>query len=165
MQGERNSLVQGVLLNPLVWIGLVLTGMTLANRDIDNAYEVFMNVETYRNLALGTAVYVGLFDRHYTKNMERLDIMETLFAVVQSMFIILITWSVSLALITGYLINGEGYKKKLTQRYQERMDVEETKENKPLLPKSLNNVELKSGQRYKVTPQDDGSIIIEVLDK
>ena len=66
MEGMRGSVFKAVFLNPLVWIGLVLTGFTLHYEGYEGAFNVFFELETYRNLALGAAVYVALFDRRLT---------------------------------------------------------------------------------------------------
>ena len=56
MEGMRGAVFKAVFLNPLVWIGLVLTGFTLHYEGYEGAFNVFFELETYRNLALGAAV-------------------------------------------------------------------------------------------------------------
>ena len=86
MEGMRGSVFKAVFLNPLVWIGLVLTGFTLHYEGYEGAFNVFFELETYRNLVLGAAVYVALFDRRYKPGGGRLDISETLAAVLEATF-------------------------------------------------------------------------------
>lgn len=162
MQSERSSLFQMTVLNPLVWIGFILAGMTIANEGIDKAFDIFLYPDTYRNIALGAAVYVGLFDRHYTKDMERLDIGETLLAVIKAIAAILVTWVIALILISNYVAGGRNYRKVLTKRHQDRtQSTQEVKEK--AVYDVLDKIEMKEGAGYRVTPQDDGSVIVEVI--
>ena len=109
MEGMRGSVFKAVFLNPLVWIGLVLTGFTLHYEGYEGAFNVFFELETYRNLALGAAVYVALFDRRYKPGGGRLDISETLAAVLEAMYVIVLTWGITLFAIVNYHLGGMSY--------------------------------------------------------
>jgi len=170
MQGERGSVFKSIFLSPLVWIGLVLMLFTINNAEGKEAFSVFFEPETYRNLAIGTAIYVGLFDKKYTEGMVRLDIGETLLTVIYDMAVILLVWGVSLALVVNYQLGGESYKEILLQKYRKADWTENVKEDvmreSPLnVDETLQQLEVESGKRYKITPNDDGSIVVEVQDE
>lgn len=161
MQGERGSVFKSFFLNPLVWIGIVLMLFTIHYEGSKVAFSVFFKVETYRNLAIGTALYVGLFDKKYTKGMERLDISETLLTVVYDMVMVLLVWIVSLALVVNYQLGGENYSAALTERYRKNgwMTEDKTPAN---VNEVLKKMDVEAGKRYKVTPHADGSFTVEV---
>ena len=106
-----------ILTNPLMWIGLILTYMTLHYEGLKSAYEIFFNPNTYRNLFIGSGIYVAIFDRRYTKNHTKLDYMETLSAVIEKMAIILFIWMFTLSLYVGYHQGGEVYSDMLRAKY------------------------------------------------
>lgn len=160
MQGERGSFFKSIFLNPLVWIGIVLMLFTIHYEGNKNAFSVFFEVETYRNLAIGTALYVGLFDKKYTKDMERLDISETLLTVVYDMATILLVWAMLLGLVVSYQLTGENYSTALAERYRKNGWVAE--DNDAVVKDTLKKMDVEAGKRYKVTPQEDGSFIVEV---
>lgn len=161
MQGERGSVFKSFLLNPLVWIGLVLMLFTINNEGNKNAFAIFFQKETYRNLAIGIAVYVGLFDKKYTEGMERLDIGETLLTVVYDMVMVLVVWIVSLALVVSYQLGGENYSALLTARYRKNRWISEEK-TPPHVGETLKEMDVTGGKRYKITQNADGSITVEV---
>lgn len=78
----------------------------------------FFELETYRNLALGAAVYVALFDRRYKPGGGRLDISETLAAVLEAMYVIVLTWGITLFAIVNYHLGGMSYSAGLRERYR-----------------------------------------------
>ncbi|MBQ8750678.1 MAG: hypothetical protein IJZ30_03475 [Alphaproteobacteria bacterium] len=106
-----------ILTNPLIWIGLTLTYMTIHNEGLNSAFDVFYNPITYRNLFIGSAIYVVLFDRHYTKNYKKLDYLETFVAIIEKMAIILFIWLFTLSIYTSYHNGGEAYSNILRARY------------------------------------------------
>lgn len=165
MQGERGSVFKSIFLSPLVWIGLVLMLFTISNAEPKEAFSIFFVPETYRNLAIGTAIYVGLFDRKYTEGMVRLDIVETLLTVVYDMVTIILVWALSLALVVNYQLGGETYSALLKARYQQESAGLREDETAVDIKGKLGNIEVQEGKRYKITPQDDGSIVVEVQDE
>ena len=161
MQGERGSVFKSFFLNPLVWIGIVLMLFTINYEGNKRAFSIFFEAETYRNLAIGTAIYVGLFDKKYTEGMERLDIGETLLTVVVDMAIILLVWGVSLALVVNYQLGGESYSALLTKRYRDNGWTTENKSSVEVKD-TLKKMDVEAGKCYKITPNADGSITVEV---
>lgn len=160
MQGERGSVFKSFFLNPLVWIGLMLTAFTLGNKEEENAFDLFFEPDTYRNLAIGAALYVGLFDRHYTSGRNHLDWGETLFAVLKTMYVIILIWGGSLFLIINYHSGGEWYSQTLAAKYKKNG----WGDSKTI--SSINDTEeLQTGVSYKVTPNADGSITVETMDE
>lgn len=171
MMGMRGSFFKSVIINPLVWAGCVLTGFTLHYEGYDKAFEIFFKPETYRNLAIGAVAYVALFDRRYKKGGEKLDFSETLAAVIEAMSIILLVWVVLLMWFIGYHESGLRYSNKLRERYRENGWM--TNDNAAKAATAAKNeasefldgeIELQKGQRYKLIPQEDGSIVVEVLE-
>lgn len=163
MQGERGSVFKSFFLNPLVWISAVLTGFTMYYEGEHGAFLLFYKAETYRNLAIGAAIYVGLFDRRYTAGRCRLDLAETLFAVLETMGYILLFWMLFLFLAVNYRLGGAWYSQTLTTRY-ERHGIKSGEKIPDSVKNVLPSVQPESGKRYKVTPNADGSFTIEVLE-
>jgi len=161
MQGERSSVFKSFFFNPLVWIGIALMLFTFYNEE-GHWFEVFFKAETYRNLAIGSAVYVGLFGRKYTDGMRRLDIEQTLVAVIETMLTIFLVWLISLVLLVSYRTGGETYSELLRERYRYTGNPDDTEVSAERL-KSLENIKLKDGQKYKITPNEDGGVTVEVL--
>lgn len=161
MQGERSSVFKSIILNPLVLIGLILTGFTLAYSEERAAFQVFYSVETYRNLIIGATLYVLLFDRQYTAGMRRLDIGQTLLAILEAIAIILLVWVGSLFAVITYHIGGENYRDVLRARYVKEGWIKEEKAPKSV-EKALQGIDLKAGVKYKITPNDDGSVTVEI---
>ena len=169
MQGMRGSVFKSVLLNPLVWIGLVLTGFTLHYEGYSNAYGVFFEWQTYRNLAIVAVIYVFLFNRQYKKGGAKLDVPETLAAVLETMYIILLVWGVSLFAIVNYHTGGLAYSEGLRQRYKSAGWIkndnaaEDAEAVREMTSDIVEGVEFEKGKTYHVIPQEDGSFIIEVI--
>lgn len=162
MQNERGA-VFNFLENPLVWVGVILTAFTLHYEGEQNAFELFLKPETYRNLAIGAVIYVGLFDRHYTKNRERIDWMHSLFAVIEAMYIIFFAWFGSLFLMVSYYQGGEMLNLEMRRRYQ-KSATNGSKIETFTMPKGvLEAGEYEAGKSYKITPQADGSFVVEVI--
>ena len=161
MQGERSSVFKSIILNPLVLIGLVLTGFTLAYSEERAAFQVFYNIETYRNLIIGVTLYVLLFDRQYTAGMRRLDIGQTLLAILESMVIVLLVWAGSLFAVVTYHVGGENYRDVLRAKYVKNGWINEDKVPNNV-EKALQGIDLKAGVKYKITPNDDGSVTVEI---
>ena len=163
MQGERSSVFKSIILNPLVLIGLILTGFTLANAEDRAAFQVFYNTETYRNLIIGTTLYVLLFDRKYTAGMRRLDIGQTLLTILESLIIIVLVWAGSLFAVVSYHIGGENYRDVLRARYVKSGWIKEERANVPEnVDRLLQGMDLKAGVKYRITPNDDGSITVQI---
>ena len=114
-----NLTLKKILLNPLFWIGIVLSYLTIYYEGQKNAYEIFFNPITYRNLFIGMGLYVAIFDVKYTQNREKIDILETLASCVEKTAIVLFIWIFSLSLYVGFHESGEMYsitlKHKLSQ--------------------------------------------------
>lgn len=169
MQGMRGSVFKSVLLNPLVWIGLILTGFTLHYEGYGNAYSVFFELETYRNLAIGAAIYVILFNRQCKKGGRRIDVSETLAAVLETMYIILLVWGLSLFAVVNYHLGGLSYSEGLRERYKSAGWIkndnaaEDAEAVREMTEDIVEGVEFEKGKTYRVIPQPDGSMIIEVI--
>ena len=165
MQGERSSVFKSFFLNPRILIGLVLTMFTLS-MDYENPFELFFEPDVYRNLAIGSAVYVGLFGRKYTEGMEHLDWGETLMNVLETMVTIFLFWFGSLFLVANYQRGGESYSDLLRARYREARPNAQNENSGANtsrdIVKTLQNMDVKSGQRYRIIPNEDGSVTIEV---
>ncbi len=162
MRETSGSVFKAVLVNPLVWVGLILTGFTLHYEGKERAFDLFYQLETYRNLSIGAAFYVALFDRHYKRGGERLDIGETLMAVLETMYTIIIVWILSLFLVTNYHIGGENYSAALAERYRKSgWTSDEATEAETEMLKGVN---IEAGKRYRITPYEDGSFTVEVIE-
>ncbi len=169
VQGMRGSVFKSVLLNPLVWFGLILTGFTLHYEGYSDAFKVFFELETYRNLAIGAAIYVALFNRQYKKGGGKLDIAETLAAVVVAMYVILLVWGLSLFAVVNYHLGGLAYSDGLRQRYKDAGWIknndaaEDAEAIREFTSDIVDGVEFEKGKTYRVIPQEDGSMVIEVV--
>lgn len=169
MQGMRGSVFKSVLLNPLVWIGLVLTGFTLHYEGYNHAFQIFFEWETYRNLAIGAAVYVFLFNRQYKRGRARIDVAETLATVLETMYIILLVWGISLFAVVNYHLGGLSYSAGLRERYksagwiQNDNAAEDAEAVREMTSDIVEGVEFEKGKTYRVIPQPDGTMIIEVI--
>lgn len=157
MLGERGSIIKAIFLNPKVIIGLVLTYLTLTYEE-GHCFDVFYEPTTYRNLAIGSAIYICFFGLVYTEGMKKLDILETLKSIVVTMAIIFLVWFVSLSLVVNYQEGGNSYSALLRRRFQQN------KTTNTDIVDALENADLESGKKYKVTPGENGNIVIEVLD-
>lgn len=169
MQGMRGSVFKSVLLNPLVWIGLILTGFTLHYEGYSNAFKVFFQWQTYRNLAIGAAVYVILFNRQCKRGGRRIDVAETLATVLETMYIILLVWGLSLFAVVNYHQGGLSYSEGLRERYKSAGWIknddaaEDAEAVREMTSDIVDGVEFEKGKIYRVIPQEDGSFVIEVI--
>ena len=110
-------LLKKILSLPLFWIGILLTCFTIHYEGQKEAFAVFFIPETYRNLLVGGAIYVALFDRRYTEHRERFDIKETFKALIETVSVIFFVWSISLVFYVGYHEGGEAYSLGLRKNY------------------------------------------------
>lgn len=112
-------LIKKILSTPLIWIGLTLTLFTIHYENKDEALSIFFDKTTYRNLAIGSIIYVAIFDKRYTEGHTKLDLKETFSAIIETIATILIVWLISTSLYVGYHQGGEMYsialQKKLTE--------------------------------------------------
>jgi len=162
MLGERSSVFKSIFLNPLVWVGLLMTFFTLEYNQ-DDIFGVFFVPETYRNIAIAAAVYVGLFGRKYTDGMRKLDWNQTLGGVIEAMLVLLFVWFFSLFAIVHYQRGGEAYSELLRQRYKsDNTNAPAAIPGDKTVLDALEKVNVESGQKYKVTPHEDGSFTVEV---
>lgn len=164
MRGTSGSVFKAVILNPLVWIAWVLTYFTIHYEGEKNALAIFLNPYMYRNLAIGAAIYVALFDRHYTAGRAKLDIPETLLAVITTMYTILLVWGITLSLIVNYHLGGEWYSAELRERYSTKTASDDEERPLPRNFDTIKNMNLNSGQKLKIIPNADGTFTVEVLD-
>ncbi len=164
MLGQRNSLLFTIASNPLVWIGIFL-GIMHINKCTDrDIWQIFQNPETYGNLLIGSTLWTLLFDCHYTENRKRIAVMENIFAVLVNAYIIFFVWGAVVLVISEYRASGIQYSIALRKKLAEQHAVARKGDigNAPApVPSSVN---LESGKRYKLTPNTDGSFILEVLD-
>lgn len=168
MQGNLGFIFKNIFFNPLVWTGLILTILTL-NYEKD-VFEVFFLPKTYGMLAIGAAIYVSLFNIHYTENQEHIDWAETLMSVISAMGIIFFSWFISLSLITGYRASGENLRAQMIKKLAERnaAQTDQTINSNSLqdskhIERLIRGMNLDSGQSYVITPQADGSIAVEIV--
>ncbi len=112
-------LVKKILSTPLIWIGLTLTIFTIHYEGLNNALSIFLTPTTYKNLCIGSIIYVAIFDKRYTKGHTKLDLKETFNAILETIATILVVWLISTSLYVGYHQGGEMYsialQKKLTE--------------------------------------------------
>lgn len=173
MLGMRGSFFKSVVLNPLVWLGLTLTGFTVHYEGYRHAFEVFFDLQTYGYVALAAVVYVALFNRQYKKGGRRIDISETLGSVMEAMLIILFVWGLSLFLFVNYHVGGMNYSAELRERYKKAgwIKNDNAAEDYEAVRQMTSGIleggsmEMEAGKRYKVTPRADGSVVIEVLEE
>lgn len=175
MSGGKVSVLSGVLFNPLVWIGIILTLFTLKYEK--NVFDVFFEPKTYGLLFAGAGVYVALFNIHYTEEGEHIDWGETLAAVLSNMGIILLTWVISLSFIVNYRAGGESLRAAMAQKMQEKAEAQaaertynathlnnNTENNDIAVDEVINNMGLQGGKSYVITPQADGTISVQVIE-
>ena len=103
--------------NPLVWIGVILCCFTLHYEGEKHPYEIFFDPITYRNLFIGSGIYVAIFDIKHKAHSDKIDYKETLMTIIEKMAIILFVWLFSLALYVEYHASGEAYSEILRSRY------------------------------------------------
>ena len=113
----KDFILKKIIANPLFWIGISLTFFTLHYEDRENIYSIFFTPTTYRNLFIGSGIYVSIFNIKYTKNHEKIDYLETISACIETMAIILFIWLFTLSLYIGYHEAGEMYGKILAAKY------------------------------------------------
>lgn len=111
-----------ILLNPLVWIGVVLAIFTIQYEGLYGAYGIFYNPITYRNLAIGSCIYVLIFRRQYTRKLRKLDIGETLICCLETMSIILFVWMFVLGLYVEFHTGGELYSEMVRHKLARAME-------------------------------------------
>ncbi len=163
MIGERGSFISTVILNPLVWIGIILAALHLQSASGTNIWNVFSAPQTYLNLLIGSLIYTVLFDRHYTKNRNKLAIMENLLATVTNAYIIFFTWLTIVFFITQYHESGIRMSNTLRERLAEEKTAPARAPSNINTAPQINNLNIESGKRYKLTPNPDGSFILEVI--
>lgn len=163
MIGERNSFTSNVLLNPLVWIGVTVAILHLSSKSGQAVWNVFRTPETYINLIIGAMVYTALFDRHYTKDRAKLAIMENIYATLTNAYIIFFSWLTVVFVITNYHETGLSYSVSLRKRLAEEKAAAHAPAVSNAAPQ-INNLNIESGKRYKLTPNADGSFILEVME-
>lgn len=162
MRGNSASFTKSILSNPLVWIGGVLTWLTLYYEGKEHAFELFYRPETFRNLIIGAVVYVSCFKRQYKKGGEKLDIIATLVMVYEVFLTILLTWVLTLGVIVNYLVGGEIYRATLQQKYQKIK--EENLHQEQMVETSVTVIsDMQTGKSYRVVPQPDSTVLIEEL--
>lgn len=165
MIGERNSFKSNVLLNPLVWIGVLLAVLHLRCKSGNEIWEVFTAPTTYYNLLIGALIWTAIFDRHYTQNREKIDIPATLTCVLLNAYTILATWGIIVFVITEYHAGGLQYSRSIKQHIEANIGQKTSPTAPaPQLNIPLNAIDIPSARKYKVTPSADGSFIIEVLE-
>lgn len=161
MIGQRNSLFFTIVTNPLIWIGVIL-GILHLRTVPDDVWQVFSTPQTYVNLLLGSTIWTLTFDRHYTKNREKLAIAENLLAIITNAYIIFFVWGSIVFVVSEYHQSGLQYSQTLRERLQEEKQLK----NERLAPvlQTSGSINIEKGKRYKLTPNTDGSFILEVLD-
>ena len=156
MRGERGAVFKNFLLNPLVWVAVVLSYMTVSNAEDGKVWSVFFSPVMYRNLFIGCALYVVFWERKYTDNGQRLDISETLKAVFEVMANILFFWAAFLLMYLGVHSNGERYRQELERRYQQSVH-----DNSEEVQKGTVSDMLEEMENYQVIANEDGSITVK----
>ena len=112
-------LIKKILLSPLIWIGITLTIFTIHYEKMDEALSIFLNPITYRNLTIGSIIYVAIFNKRYTTGHTKLDLKETFNALIKTMTTILLVWIISTSLYVGYHQGGEMYSIALERKLTE----------------------------------------------
>ncbi|MCM1324720.1 MAG: hypothetical protein NC218_11415 [Acetobacter sp.] len=163
MVGERGSFFTNVLFNPLVWIGIVLGVLHLQHKTGPELWNTFQTPTTYINLLIGSAIYTALFDRHYTKNRKEIAIAENLVAILVNAYIIFFVWGIFVFVVSSYHASGLRYSAALRERLAEERTAPTSAQPTPQI--STPKLNLESGKRYKVTPNSDGSFILEVIEE
>lgn len=161
MLGERAHFIRSFFLNPRVIIGFVLVFLTLQNED-KNWINLFCEATTYRNLALGSAVYVVLFGLKYTDGMKRVDFVQTLREVVKTMVVIAAVWFGTLFLINAYRQAGESYSELLRHRFQKSGWIKEDASDSS---KTFREIKLELNEKYQITSDVEGHMVVENSDK
>ena len=94
-----------IVFNPLIWVGIFLSYLTL--QKTSNAEHIILmlkNTKYYTGLFLGSFIYVLLFEKHYTKKREKIAILPTFVAILDTMFTIFITKTTRMKMKLRYLI-------------------------------------------------------------
>ena len=113
----KELVLKNIIGNPLFWIGIILTIFTLNYETEGNIYNIFFSLNTYRNLFIGSFIYVAIFNVKYTKHHKKIDFLETFYTCIHTMAIILFVWLLSLSMYVGYHQAGEEYSDTLRARY------------------------------------------------
>lgn len=163
MIGQRSSLLFTIATNPLIWIGAFLGFLHLSTNTNSDIWEIFHTEQTYVYLIIGASIYTALFDKHYTKNRERIAIPETMLAILTNAYIILFVWGTVVFAVSEYHQSGLEYSLALRERMAEEKAARQSETISSAAP-ITNLLTLDSNKRYKLTPTNDGSYIIEVLD-
>jgi hypothetical protein len=111
----HDSFFRRCFTNPLVWVGFALTALTLSHNGLEQALDIFFEPETYRNLAIGAAIYTLIFSPQYKNGGEKIALFATLQVVVENMIVIFVAWNISLLLVLNYHWSGL----RLTQRMED----------------------------------------------
>jgi hypothetical protein len=113
---RRFSLLK-ILTNLQVWIGVVLSFMTIYYEGKHEALGIFYSLTTYRNLAIGSVIYTLIFKRQYTRHLGKMDIKQTLVACLETMVFILFVWMMCLYFYVGFHVGGDRYSDTLREKY------------------------------------------------
>lgn len=157
-----------IVFNPLIWIGIFLSYLTL--QKTSNAEHIILmlkNTKYYTGLFLGSFIYVLLFEKHYTKKREKIAILPTFVAILDTMFTIFITWLCATLSVLYFQYRGERISTQLRIKYNEQRMANE----KITVPTGmiidagsvLQGMDVEVGQRYLLTVHAPNSISLEKI--
>ena len=108
------NFIAKIIYNPLVWIGFLLSYITL--REVPNSEDIILMLKEpkyYIELLIGSAIYVWLFEKHYTKKREKVAILPNIVATVDAMFTVFITWLCMTLAVLYFQYRGERISRQL----------------------------------------------------
>jgi hypothetical protein len=160
-----NFLVK-IIYNPLIWIGILLSYITL--REVPNSEDIILMLKEpkyYIELFIGAVIYVYMFEKHYTKKREKVAILPNIIAIIDTMFIVFITWICMTLAVLYFQYRGERISRQLRQKYNEqRIANENTPAPTGMLidaSSALKGLEVEVGKKYIITIHSPDSVSIE----
>ena len=157
-----------IVLNPLIWIGILLSYITLQKTsNTENIILMLKESKYYIGLFLASLIYVLLFEKHYTKKREKIAILPTFVAILDTMFTVFITWLCATLCVLYFQYRGERISNQLRMKYNEqRMANEKVSVPTGLMIDAgsvLQGMHVEVGQRYLLTVHTPNSISLEKI--
>ncbi len=148
---------------PQVWIGILLTFLTVGNYGAEKAFALFFEPVTYKYAAAFAVGYAFLFERQYSAGRERPDIPATLMNAVVSLYIIVLVWGIGVFACMNYQLGGQAYGEAVKKKYRQGQRETISKQDAEVL-KTLEALKALDNGKYKITPNGDGSFTVETFD-
>jgi hypothetical protein len=160
------NFIAKIIYNPLVWIGFLLSYITL--REVPNSEDIILMLKEpkyYIELLIGSTIYVWLFEKHYTKKREKVAILPNIVATVDAMFTVFITWLCMTLAVLYFQYRGERISRQLRIKYNEQRIANESAPvpTGTIIDAStaLRGFEVEVGRKYIITVHSPNNVSIE----